>query len=117
MQATAFVTTWLRKASSSGTPPAGGAAANWTCAANSCSRSSSLAGGQSFEAITVLVNVAANTHREGISLFDILQPAYAGLFSGAIHPTAEGHAIVADHMVRHVRALIGKQEVAETAAR
>jgi hypothetical protein len=61
--------------------------------------------------------LAANTHREGISTFDILQPAYAGLFSGAIHPTAEGHAIVADHMVRHVRALIEKLEVAETAAR
>ena len=38
----------------------------------------------------------ANTHREGISPFDILQPAYAALYSGAIHPSAEAHAIVAD---------------------
>ena len=59
--------------------------------------------------------LAANTHREGLSLFDILQPAYAGLYSGAIHPTAEAHAIVADHMVRHVRALVDKREKAEGA--
>ena len=52
--------------------------------------------------------LAANTHREGTSLFDILQPAYAGLYSGAIHPTAEAHAIVADHVVRHVRAIVDK---------
>jgi lysophospholipase L1-like esterase len=61
--------------------------------------------------------LTANTHREGISPFDILQPAYAGLFSGAIHPTAEGHAIVADHVVRHVRALIDKRSVADNAAK
>ncbi len=48
----------------------------------------------------------ANTHREGISLFDILQPAYAALYSGAFHPTAEGHAIVADHVMKHVRPLV-----------
>ncbi len=54
--------------------------------------------------------LAANTHREGISLFDILQPAWAGLYSGAIHPTAEAHAIVADHVVRHVRAVIDKPD-------
>jgi hypothetical protein len=35
-----------------------------------------------------------------------LQPAYAGLYSGAIHPTAEAHAIVADHVLRHVRAIV-----------
>jgi hypothetical protein len=52
--------------------------------------------------------LTANTHREGSPLFDVLQPAYAGLFSGAIHPTAEAHAIVADHVVRHVRAIIDK---------
>ncbi len=52
--------------------------------------------------------LTANTHREGTMLFDILQPAYAGLFSGAIHPTAEAHAIVADHVVRHVRAIVDK---------
>jgi hypothetical protein len=54
--------------------------------------------------------LAANTHREGTSLFDILQPAYAGLYSGAIHPTAEGHAIVADHVVRHARDLLAKRQ-------
>ena len=60
--------------------------------------------------------LAANTHREGTSLFDILQPAYAGLYSGAIHPTAEAHAIVADHIIRHVRELLAQREqVAETA--
>jgi len=48
----------------------------------------------------------ANTHREGISLFDLLQPAYASLYSGAFHPTAEGHAIVADHVIRHVRDIV-----------
>jgi hypothetical protein len=52
--------------------------------------------------------LTAHTHREGSSLFDILQPAYAGLYSGAIHPTAEAHAIVADHVIRHVRAIVDK---------
>jgi hypothetical protein len=61
--------------------------------------------------------LAANTHREGMSLFDILQPAYAGLYSGAIHPTAEAHAIVADHMVRHVRQVIEKSERVRNASR
>jgi hypothetical protein len=61
--------------------------------------------------------LTANTHREGISPFDILQPAWAGLYSGAIHPTAEAHAIVADHIVRHVRALVDKKDVAETSDR
>ena len=48
----------------------------------------------------------ANTHREGISLFDLLQPAYASLYSGAFHPTAEGHALVADHVIKHVRDVV-----------
>jgi hypothetical protein len=61
--------------------------------------------------------LAANTHREGISPFDILQPAYAGLYSGAIHPTAEAHAIVADHMVRHVRELLAKRALQKNASR
>jgi hypothetical protein len=56
--------------------------------------------------------MAANTHKDGTSLFDILQPAWAGLYSGAIHPTAEAHAIVADHVVRHVRTVLDKREVA-----
>ena len=50
--------------------------------------------------------LTANTHREGISPFDVLQPAYAGLYSGALHPTAEGHAIVADTVLPHVRSII-----------
>jgi len=53
--------------------------------------------------------LTANTHREGISPFDILQPAYAGLYSGAIHPTAEGHALVADSVIVQVRALVDKR--------
>ena len=54
--------------------------------------------------------LTANLHREGISPFDILQPAYAALYSGAFHPTAEGHAIVADHVMRHVRTLLDKEK-------
>jgi lysophospholipase L1-like esterase len=53
--------------------------------------------------------LTANTHREGILPFDILQPAYAGLYSGAIHPTAEGHAMVADSVIVQVRALLDKR--------
>jgi lysophospholipase L1-like esterase len=53
--------------------------------------------------------LTANTHREGISPFDILQPAYAGLYSGAIHPTAEGHAMVADSVILQVRAILDKR--------
>jgi hypothetical protein len=60
--------------------------------------------------------LAANTHREGLSLFDILQPAWAGLHSGAIHPTAEAHAIVADHMVKHVRKAVDKGEPVQASA-
>ena len=54
--------------------------------------------------------LTANTHREGISPFDILQPAFAALTSGAFHPTAEGHAIVADHVMRHVRTVLDKEK-------
>ncbi len=56
--------------------------------------------------------LAANTHKEGISAFDDLQPPYAALISGAFHPTAEGHAIVADHVLRHVNALLAKRSLA-----
>jgi hypothetical protein len=52
--------------------------------------------------------LTAHTHHETVSPFDILQPAYAGLYSGAIHPSAEGHAIVADYVVRHARGIIDK---------
>jgi hypothetical protein len=65
--------------------------------------------------------LTANTHREGTPLFDILQPAYAGLYSGAIHPTAETHAIVADHVLRHARAILDghdpKRDLLESRAR
>ena len=54
--------------------------------------------------------LTANTHRDGTPVFDILQPAYAGLYSGAIHPTAEAHAIVADHVLRHVRAIVDNRD-------
>jgi hypothetical protein len=53
--------------------------------------------------------LAANTHREGISIFDILQPAYASLISGAVHPTAEGHAIVADTVIKHARSVLDER--------
>lgn len=57
--------------------------------------------------------LTANTHRGGISPFDILQPAYAALYSGAFHPTAEGHAIVADAVVRHARETLARRAVAQ----
>jgi hypothetical protein len=57
--------------------------------------------------------LAGNTHREDISPFDDLQPAYAALYSGAFHPTAEGHVIVADHVLRHVNELLEKRSVAQ----
>jgi len=53
--------------------------------------------------------LAGNTHRENISVFDDLQPVYAALYSGAFHPTAEGHVIVADHVLRHVNELLEKR--------
>jgi lysophospholipase L1-like esterase len=57
--------------------------------------------------------LAGNTHREGISPFDDLQPAYAALYSGAFHPTAEGHAVVADHVLRHVNDFLEKRALAQ----
>lgn len=53
--------------------------------------------------------LTANVHATGSTMFDILQPVYAAMYSGAVHPTAEGHAIVADHVVRHVRAVVAGQ--------
>ncbi len=50
--------------------------------------------------------LTANTHSASISLLDVLQPAYASLYSGAIHPSAEGHAIVADAMMSHARSVL-----------
>ena len=54
--------------------------------------------------------LVANTHLAGISLFDILQPVYAGLYGGAVHPSAEAHAMVADSVMPHVRAILAKHE-------
>jgi len=56
----------------------------------------------------------ANTHLEGILPFDIVQPAYAGLYSGAVHPSAEGHAMVADSVMLHVRAILDQRSNAAT---
>lgn len=57
--------------------------------------------------------LTANTHAEGISPFDILQPAYAALYSGAFHPTAEGHAIVADSVIRHAREVVDRRAIVD----
>ena len=51
----------------------------------------------------------ANTHLAGILPFDIMQPAYAGLYSGAVHPSAEAHAMVADSVMLHVRAILDQR--------
>ena len=56
----------------------------------------------------------ANTHREGISPFDILQPAYAALYSGAFHPSAEAHAIVADYVMPYARSIVQKGTITVT---
>jgi hypothetical protein len=57
--------------------------------------------------------LAANLHREGISPFDLLQPAYAALCSGAFHPSAEGHSVVADHVIKHAREILDRHNVGE----
>jgi hypothetical protein len=61
--------------------------------------------------------LTANVHREGISPFDLLQPAYAALYSGAVHPTAEAHAIVADHVMRTVRGMLDGRSVVQAEPR
>jgi hypothetical protein len=54
--------------------------------------------------------LTAHTHAGGqIPLFDILQPAIAALYSGAFHPTAQGHAVVADHVMPHARRVIERR--------
>jgi len=57
--------------------------------------------------------MTANVHREGTSPFDLLQPAYSGLQSGAVHPTAEAHSIVADHVMPYARAILDKRAVVQ----
>jgi hypothetical protein len=44
---------------------------------------------------------------------DTLQQAFAALYSGALHPTAEAHAIVADHVMKHARCIIEKHTTAD----
>jgi hypothetical protein len=54
--------------------------------------------------------LTANEHRASEApLFDILQPAVAALLSGAFHPTAEAHAIVADHVLAHARRILAQR--------
>jgi hypothetical protein len=60
--------------------------------------------------------MTANTHREGTAIVDMLQPAWAGLYSGAIHPTAEAHSIVADHIVKHAREVLDAKSAAAAPA-
>ncbi len=51
--------------------------------------------------------LAANTHANPpVPLFDILQPAVAALYGGAFHPTAQAHAIVADHVLPYARRVV-----------
>ncbi|NJL08696.1 MAG: hypothetical protein HC900_10865 [Methylacidiphilales bacterium] len=61
--------------------------------------------------------LTANTHREDISPFDVLQPAYAALYGGAFHPTAEGHAVVADAVIRHARMVLEERQNEQAGAR
>jgi hypothetical protein len=53
--------------------------------------------------------LTANTHRNDLPIQDIVQPAVAALYSGALHPTAQAHAIVADHVMPEVRRVLGKR--------
>jgi len=64
------------------------------------------------------VFLTANTHKDGLSPFDVLQPGYAGLISGAAHPTAEGHAMVADTVMVHARKVLdGRPNITVTPVR
>ena len=61
------------------------------------------------------IDLAAFAINAFVTLFVTIGPVetaavYAALTSGAFHPTAEGHAIVADHVMRHVRALLDKEK-------
>jgi hypothetical protein len=56
--------------------------------------------------------LTANMHYNGHSwlteppIDDRLQPAFAALYSGAIHPTAQAHATVADYVVKEAREIL-----------
>jgi hypothetical protein len=59
--------------------------------------------------------LTANEHKGGgTPLFDILQPAVAALYGGAFHPNAEAHALVADHVMPHVRRLFEPRDVVQS---
>lgn len=54
--------------------------------------------------------LTANEHRRQEMLaIDVLQPVVAALLSGAFHPTAEAHAIVADHAMDPVRRALAQR--------
>jgi hypothetical protein len=62
--------------------------------------------------------LTANEHKGGETpIFDILQPAVAALYSGAFHPTAEAHVIVADHVVPHARRILATRSAADRTTR
>lgn len=56
--------------------------------------------------------LTANFHYNGHGVLtqppidDKLQPAFAALYSGAIHPTAQAHATVADYVVKEAREIL-----------
>jgi hypothetical protein len=51
--------------------------------------------------------LTANEHKgDETPIIDILQPAIAALYSGAFHPSAYAHALVADYVMPHVRKVI-----------
>jgi hypothetical protein len=50
--------------------------------------------------------LTANSHREGQLITDRMQPAFAALYSGAIHPTAQAHSIVADYVFKEANRIL-----------
>jgi hypothetical protein len=55
--------------------------------------------------------LTANEHKGGNTpLFDLVQPAVAALYSGAFHPNAEAHALVADHVMPHARRILARRD-------
>ena len=54
------------------------AGAGWTCSANSCTRNDALVGGQSYQPITVTVNVAANAASPQVNMASVSGRGSAG---------------------------------------
>ena len=67
-----------------------------------------------FAAMTFPEGVSAALHPS--SLHDATWGVLSAVYGGAIHPTAEAHAIVADHVMRHVRALVEQPDVKQAPA-